>query len=93
MTELRRPDILVVVRILGTLFLEGRAMGRTQLQLAAGTNYTQFLRYVELLRDRGLIELTESDGSRTEVRLTPRGYAAFQFLSRGLRELFGETTP
>ncbi len=83
-----RPDFRVVVRILEALGKAGRPLRPTQLQQASGTNYTQFQRYLSLLRDRGLVAIEaapENDGGL--IRLTAKGEEAHRFIVRAIWEL------
>lgn len=79
-----RPDLFVVVRILGVLHQHPQGLRKTPLQQAAGVNYTVFTRYLERLVERGLVKV-EADAQSTElVRLTPRGAESLGFLTRGI---------
>jgi predicted transcriptional regulator len=87
MATLLHPDFGVVVRMLGALWENQRAMRPTQLQQAAKMNYTQFPRYLELLVERGFVLVrTDPDGSRW-IEITPRGFEAYQFLMKGIHDL------
>ncbi|MCI4366219.1 MAG: winged helix-turn-helix domain-containing protein [Thermoplasmata archaeon] len=79
-----RPDLFVVVRILESLGRAGAPLGKTRLQGAAGTNYTVFSRYLELLLERGLVESIADDGGTESLRLTKKGFEALRFLSQGI---------
>jgi predicted transcriptional regulator len=78
-STLERPDIRVVSRILEALWKSGGPLRPTQLQQASGTNYSQFQRYLEFLRNRELLEVIEVDGN-SRIRLTPKGVEAHAFL-------------
>jgi predicted transcriptional regulator len=87
-TEARspRPDLYVVLRLLGTLVRNSNRLSRAALQRGAGINYTLFVRYLELLEARNLVRSSNPGG---EVELTATGYDAYQFLRRGLLEVLG----
>jgi predicted transcriptional regulator len=87
MAELHRPDVRVVVRILGVLCEREPRMRPTRLQQASGTNYTQFARYLALLQERGLVKIVEDGSGDRWVEITPRGYEAHGFLMRGIHDL------
>jgi len=87
---IQRPDLYVVARILETLCTRERRLGRTQLQLASGVNYSQFARYLDLLQQRGLVSLRAMDGGSESIELTPRGYEAMMFIAKAIRDLLGD---
>jgi len=89
MEPLERPDLYVVVRLLETVRTRATPPTRTQLQIAAGMNYSQFERYLELTLQRGLLELTDRGAGPPSVTLTRKGYDALMFLARGLRDITG----
>jgi predicted transcriptional regulator len=89
MDRLERPDLYVLVRLLETLRTTDRQLTRTQLQVAAGMNYTQFDRYLELSISRGFVVLNTRLEGPPWVSLTPKGYDALMFLARGIREVLG----
>jgi predicted transcriptional regulator len=83
-----RPDFRVVARILEALGRSGRPMRPTQLQQASGTNYTQFRRYLDLLRERGMVTVDEGTGPDSgTIRLTSKGEEAHRFLIQMISEL------
>lgn len=86
-----RPDILLAVRILEAAWRAGRPLRRTELQRAAGVNYTIFSRYLAFLTERGLLAATSSeDEASVQVVLTAKGFEALRSLVSGMRELFGD---
>lgn len=87
MSDLQRPDLRVVVRILGVLSERSPRLRPTQLQQAARTNYTQFARYLAVLEERGLVRVVEDGGGDRWVEITPKGHAAHGFLVRGIHDL------
>ena len=84
-----RPDLYVVARILEALWRNGNRLKPTQLQLAAGINYTRFERYLEFLESRKLVARRTGPETDTWIELTPAGHDALRFLAQGLREIFG----
>jgi predicted transcriptional regulator len=84
-----RPDLLVVARILEALTVSDRRLKRTQLQMAAGINYTQLERYLNLLEARGLVVVSKTKPAGTYVDLTSAGYSAFVFLRKSIEEILG----
>jgi predicted transcriptional regulator len=87
---IQRPDLYVVARILETLCSRERRVGRTQLQLASGINYSQFSRYLEFLVARGLVTMEERPGEQITIEVTPKGYEAMMFIARAIRDLLGD---
>ncbi|MCI4320399.1 MAG: winged helix-turn-helix domain-containing protein [Thermoplasmata archaeon] len=87
---IQRPDLYVVARILETLCTRERRLGRTQLQLASGVNYSQFARYLEFLQQRGLVTLRTVDDGAESIDLTPKGYDAMMFIAKAIRDLLGD---
>ncbi|HEV2519397.1 MAG TPA: winged helix-turn-helix domain-containing protein [Thermoplasmata archaeon] len=83
------PDLLVVARILEVLAPGDRPLKRTQLQMAAGINYTQLERYLALLQGRGLVTFVPADDGKTYVALTTSGYSALGFLRKGIEDIVG----
>ena len=87
-----RPDLYVVARLLEALWRNGNRLKPTQLQLAAGINYTRFERYIEFLEARRLVSRRAGTEDDTWIELTPAGHDALRFLAQGLREIFGATS-
>jgi len=73
---MERPDIYVLVRILERLWREGAPILRTRLQLAARLNYDTLVKYLDWMKERGIIEITSSEGHDL-VALTPKGQKAY----------------
>jgi predicted transcriptional regulator len=89
-TDLQRPDLYVLARMLERLASAPEGEGPTSLQLACGINYTQLERYLAFMIDRGLVASPATpDGDRT-VRITDRGHRALEFLTRAIRDLLQE---
>jgi predicted transcriptional regulator len=87
-----RPDLFVVVRVLETLRRNPSGLRKTPLQLAAGTNYTVFSRYLERLLERGLVRMgTQTEGTDVVI-LTPKGSETLQFLVRGIERVVRDTS-
>ncbi len=74
-----RPALYVVARILECLYREPGPMLRTRLQVAVGTNYDVFTRYLEWMRARELVDMVEEDGHQ-KVRLTGEGAESYRRL-------------
>lgn len=66
-------------------------MRKTQLQLAAGVNYTVFQKYAELLESRGFIRVVPDDRGGEELELTQKGREALQFLLEGMNRVLGRS--
>jgi predicted transcriptional regulator len=93
MKPLPRPDLYVVIRRLDILHRSERSLGRTQLQIAAGINYTQSTQYLDLLSRRDLVALHPDAEGALRVELTPKGFEALLFLARGRKEVVGPDFP
>jgi predicted transcriptional regulator len=87
---IERPDIYVLSRFLERLWLKNQPMKKTKLQMAVGLNYTQFIRYLDWMLDRGLVEKIEGEDKHEYIKITPKGYQAYQKLVAILKEVFGE---
>lgn len=87
MDRLERPDVRVIVRILGVLCEREPRMRPTRLQQAARANYTQLSRYLEVMQERGLVSIVPDDNGGRWVEITPKGFEAHRFLLRGIRDL------
>lgn len=74
-----RPDLYVVARILERLYHEPNPMLKTRLQVAVGTNYDVFVKYLEWMRTKGLIAIVDNDGHQM-VRLTEDGSESYSKL-------------
>lgn len=90
MASIQRPDVRVIVRILGVLCERSDRLRPTQLQQASRTNYTQFARYLAFMSERGFVRSVEDGAGDRWVVLTPRGFEAHRFLIRGLQAILVE---
>lgn len=88
---MERPDIYVIARILEQLWKEGNPLIKTRLQLASNLNYDILIKYLEWMRERGLISMVSNDG-REVVQLTPKGQKAYQELVYLLSDLLAMRT-
>lgn len=84
-----RPDIYVVGRLLGALRRCPEPPRRTQLQQAAGLNYTLFTRYLAFLVQRDLVQFRPDQGSGERIELTRKGEAALRVFSQELAGVLG----
>lgn len=89
-TGIERPDIYVLSRFLERLWLKNQPMKKTKLQMAVGLNYTQFIKYLDWMLERGLVEKIGGDDHHEYIKITPKGYQAYQKLVAILKEVFGE---
>ena len=85
---LPRTDVLT--RLLGALKRSHGPLLKTQLQQAAGVNYTVFTRYLEFLLERQLASLIIGVSVGERIELTPKGERAYDYLSSGLAEILGQ---
>lgn len=88
-----RPDLYVVARLLERLSREDAPMGKTRLQVAANVNYDVFTRYLDWLRDRGLVSLEGNPDGHDRVALTPKGYDAYRKLVQWISEVVQGRAP
>jgi predicted transcriptional regulator len=87
MAAMDRPDLYVVARILDSLWASESPMLRTHLQVAANVNYDIFARYVEWMRERGLVRLEDSADRHVRVALTARGQEAYRKIAQWISEV------
>lgn len=74
-----RPDLYVVARILERLWRETEPMLRTRLQVAIGTNFDVFSKYLGWMHERGLVSIVEEEGHQ-KVLLTEEGRDSYRRL-------------
>lgn len=87
---IERPDIYVLSRFLERLWLKNQPMKKTKLQMAVGLNYTQFIKYLNWMLERGLVEKIPGEGRHEYIKITPKGYQAYQKLVAILKEVYGD---
>ncbi|OPX62220.1 MAG: hypothetical protein A4E30_00785 [Methanomassiliicoccales archaeon PtaB.Bin215] len=80
-----RPDLYVVARILERLWKETEPMLRTRLQVAVGTNFDVLTKYLDWMRERGLVVFVENDGHQ-KVLLTEEGKTSYRKLVGWINE-------
>ncbi len=90
---LDRPDLYVVARLLERLWREDGPILKTHLQVAARVNYDVFSRYLEWLRERGLVVLVSAEDGHERIRLTPKGQEAYRKLVQWINEVVRERMP
>jgi predicted transcriptional regulator len=89
-TGLERPDIYVLSRFLERLWLKNQPMKKTKLQMAVGLNYSQFMKYLDWMLERGLVAKVEGDDGHEYIKITPEGYEAYKKLVAIIKEVFGD---
>ena len=85
MSPMDRPDLYVVARILERLWRETEPMLRTRLQVAVGTNFDVLTKYLEWMKERGLVVFVENDGHQ-KVLLTEEGRGSYRKLVSWINE-------
>lgn len=93
MVEMERPDLYVVARILDRLWRSNGPVLRTHLQVASNVNYDIFVRYVDWMRDRGLVALEDAADGHVRVRLTPAGQEAYRKMVQWINEVVIDRRP
>lgn len=73
------PDLYVVARIL--IAIKDGATSRGRAAAAAGVSYDNLVRYLEYLKERGLVD------ENPHLSLTPRGYEFLEKLNKIIEEL------
>jgi len=73
-----RPDLYVLARILDRLWGSPGPMLRTHLQVASNVNYDILVRYLDWMRDRGLVTLEDSADGHVRVGMTGKGQEAYR---------------
>jgi len=81
-----RPDLYVMARILERLWRDPSPMLKTRLQVAIGTNYDVFSRYLDWMCERGLTSLVDEDGHQ-KVLLTDEGREAYRRIAMWINEV------
>ncbi len=87
-----RPDVYVVSRILHVLVSQG-PVRPTHLQCLARLNYWQFEGYLELLKERHLVDLVDDERGGHLVRLTAGGQHADRLVNATISCLDGIPAP
>jgi predicted transcriptional regulator len=82
-----RPDLYVVARVLERLWREEAPMLRTRLQVASKVNYDVFIKYLDWMLAKGLVELRPLDGGKEGIVLTPKGEEAYRRLVQWIDEI------
>ena len=89
MTDLERPDIYVLSRLLDRLWRENSPMLRTRLQVGTNLSYDNLVRYLQWMRERGLVVFNDEDGHQT-VALTAKGRDAYGTVVLWLNDMVSE---
>ncbi len=87
MRPLDRPDLYVVARILDNLWHANGPMLRTHLQVASNVNYDIFTRYLDWMREKGLVALEDAADGHVRVALTPEGHEAYRKIAQWINEV------
>jgi len=91
MSDLERPDIYVLSRLLDRLWKENGPMLRTRLQVATNVSYDNLIRYLDWMLVRELVMLNDEEGRQT-VLLTPKGREAYRTVVLWINEMVSEQT-
>lgn len=84
---MERPDLYVVARILERLYREGCPVLRTRLQLASRVNYDTFIKYLDWMMAKLLVDLVPMENGHDGVVLTPEGERSYGVLVRWINEI------
>lgn len=88
-----RPDLYVVARMLDCLWDANGPMLRTHLQLASNVNYDILTRYLDWMRDRGLVSLEDGPDGHVRVALTEKGREAYLKITQWISEVVQGRVP
>src|SRR5213076_3452323 len=89
---MERPDLYVVARILDRLWETDGPMLRTHLQVGSNVNYDILVRYLDWMREHGLISLDDGDG-HVRVGLTEKGREAYRKITQWISEVVQGRAP
>ncbi len=82
---MERPDLYVLARFLDTLYSNGQAMKKTNLQMRVGLNYPRFMEYLEWMVSHGLLQRKDEDGAEL-YSLSQQGLDAHHRLVAWIRD-------
>ncbi|MGD0817755.1 MAG: winged helix-turn-helix domain-containing protein [Methanomassiliicoccales archaeon] len=86
-SEMLRPDLYVVARILECLWRAHGPILRTRLQIAANVNYDVFSRYIDWMSQKGLVTYDKCSNGHDGVKLTSKGEEAYRKLVQWINEV------
>lgn len=93
MAEMERPDLYVVARILDRLWETDGPMLRTHLQVGSNVNYDILVRYLDWMREHGLISLDDGADGHVRVGLTEKGREAYRKITQWISEVVQGRAP
>lgn len=86
-SEVERPDLYVVARLLERLWREDAPMIKTRLQVAASVNYDVFSKYLAWMRSKGLVAVEDNPDGHERLVLTSKGAEAYRKLVQWINEV------
>ena len=86
-SELSKPDLYVLSRILEHLWKSKEPMLKTRLQVAANVNYDVFVRYIEWMVQKGLIVFEKGPDGHERIKLTSKGEEAYKRMVQWINEV------
>jgi predicted transcriptional regulator len=86
-SEMSKPDLYVLSRILEHLWRSKDPMLKTRLQVAANINYDVFVRYIEWMAQKGLIAFEKCPNGHDGIRLTSKGEEAYKGMVQWINEV------
>ncbi|MGA1822829.1 MAG: winged helix-turn-helix domain-containing protein [Thermoplasmatota archaeon] len=87
---LQKPDIYVVARFLERLWVAGKPMKKTRLQMAVGLNYGTFKKYLQWMIDRQLVVIVMEDRNVEHVTLTRKGLDSYHQMVGWIKTMIPE---
>jgi predicted transcriptional regulator len=84
-----KPDLYVVARFLEKLIAGGGQRRKTELQMAVGLNFNVYMKYLEWLENKNLINVVEEDERSKFVSLTPKGMETYKTLVKWIKDVVG----
>lgn len=85
-----KPDLYVIARILERLWRERESIIKTRLQTGARLNYDVFVKYLDWMVKKGLVQVEHKEGHEY-LTLTKEGFEAYKRLVGWIRDVFGDT--
>jgi len=87
-----RPDFIVLTRILDRLWKADCPLLRTHLQVASNMSYDSLIKYLEWMKQRGLIITTGDNNGHERVALTEKGRDACSTIVVWIKNIIDESS-
>jgi predicted transcriptional regulator len=84
---MKRPDLYVVARFLERLRTPNKEWKKPELQIAVGLNYNVYTKYLNWLKQKGLIILQDVDDGHQAIKITQKGVDAYNTMASWIRDV------